>query len=83
MIYQILELFCANKIKILFAKLFNWNCDFYIGEFSFRFNKKTSEAPAQMTIFYGGTVSVFEDISPEKVSLSPTPPQVNLFVFKK
>ncbi|KAL1803451.1 hypothetical protein ACET3Z_032098 [Daucus carota] len=31
-----------------------------------RFNQMTSGTPAQMTIFYGGTVSVFDDISPEK-----------------
>lgn len=30
------------------------------------FNYKGSAAPAQLTIFYGGTVNVFEDISPEK-----------------
>ncbi|NP_001305504.1 protein TIFY 6B-like [Solanum tuberosum] len=30
------------------------------------FNSKSSAAPAQLTIFYGGTVNVFEDISPEK-----------------
>ncbi|XP_015062110.1 protein TIFY 6B-like isoform X2 [Solanum pennellii] len=30
------------------------------------FNSKGSAAPAQLTIFYGGTVNVFEDISPEK-----------------
>ncbi|KAL1556538.1 protein TIFY 7-like isoform X2 [Salvia divinorum] len=29
-------------------------------------NSKASNAPAQMTIFYGGTVCVFDDISPEK-----------------
>ncbi|KAL8157606.1 protein TIFY 7-like [Apium graveolens] len=31
-----------------------------------RFNQITSGAPTQMTIFYGGTVNVFDDISPEK-----------------
>uniref|UniRef100_M1D520 Protein TIFY n=1 Tax=Solanum tuberosum TaxID=4113 RepID=M1D520_SOLTU len=30
------------------------------------FNSKSCAAPAQLTIFYGGTVNVFEDISPEK-----------------
>ncbi|KAL3347160.1 hypothetical protein AABB24_021039 [Solanum stoloniferum] len=30
------------------------------------FTSKGSTAPAQLTIFYGGTVNVFEDISPEK-----------------
>ncbi|XP_009788425.1 protein TIFY 6B-like isoform X3 [Nicotiana sylvestris] len=30
------------------------------------FNSKGSAAPAQLTIFYGGTVNVFDDISPEK-----------------
>ncbi|XP_049389227.1 protein TIFY 6B-like isoform X2 [Solanum stenotomum] len=30
------------------------------------FNSKSSAAPAQLTIFYGGTVNVFDDISPEK-----------------
>ncbi|XP_010317740.1 jasmonate ZIM-domain protein 3 isoform X1 [Solanum lycopersicum] len=30
------------------------------------FNSKGSAAPAQLTIFYGGMVNVFEDISPEK-----------------
>lgn len=29
-------------------------------------NSKASNAPAQLTIFYGGTVCVFDDISPEK-----------------
>ncbi|XP_042008166.1 protein TIFY 7-like isoform X2 [Salvia splendens] len=29
-------------------------------------NSKASNAPAQMTIFYGGKVCVFDDISPEK-----------------
>ncbi|KAK4423404.1 protein TIFY 6b [Sesamum alatum] len=29
-------------------------------------NSKPSSVPAQMTIFYGGTVNVFDDISPEK-----------------
>ncbi|KAH6773902.1 hypothetical protein C2S52_003176 [Perilla frutescens var. hirtella] len=29
-------------------------------------NSKASNAPAQLTIFYGGTVNVFADISPEK-----------------
>lgn len=32
-----------------------------------RNNSKASNAPAQMTIFYGGKVCVFDDISPEKV----------------
>lgn len=30
------------------------------------FNSKGSAAPPQLTIFYGGTVNVFDDISPEK-----------------
>ena len=30
------------------------------------FNSKASRAPAQLTIFYGGTVNVFDAISPEK-----------------
>ncbi|KAJ8565268.1 hypothetical protein K7X08_007844 [Anisodus acutangulus] len=30
------------------------------------FNSKSSAAPAQLTIFYGGTVNVFDDISPER-----------------
>ncbi|KAI3816598.1 hypothetical protein L1987_16301 [Smallanthus sonchifolius] len=30
------------------------------------FNSKTSCAPAQLTIFYGGMVNVYDDISPEK-----------------
>lgn len=30
------------------------------------FNSKGSAAPAQLTIFYGGTVNVFDDISPER-----------------
>ncbi|KAK4380611.1 hypothetical protein RND71_002473 [Anisodus tanguticus] len=30
------------------------------------FNSKGSSAPAQLTIFYGGTVNVFDDISPER-----------------
>uniref|UniRef100_A0A5B7A904 Protein TIFY n=1 Tax=Davidia involucrata TaxID=16924 RepID=A0A5B7A904_DAVIN len=30
------------------------------------FNSKSSGAPAQLTIFYAGTVNVFDDISPEK-----------------
>jgi jasmonate ZIM domain-containing protein len=30
------------------------------------FNYKTSFAPAQLTIFYGGMVNVYDDISPEK-----------------
>ncbi|KAA8529020.1 hypothetical protein F0562_033492 [Nyssa sinensis] len=30
------------------------------------FNSKSSAAPAQLTIFYGGTVNVYDDISPEK-----------------
>ncbi|KAK9063667.1 hypothetical protein SSX86_017538 [Deinandra increscens subsp. villosa] len=30
------------------------------------YNSKTSCAPAQLTIFYGGMVNVYEDISPEK-----------------
>ncbi|KAI3453159.1 hypothetical protein Pfo_009822 [Paulownia fortunei] len=29
-------------------------------------NSKASSVPAQLTIFYGGTVNVFDDISPEK-----------------
>lgn len=32
-------------------------------------NSKASPAPAQLTIFYGGAVNVFDDISPEKVHL--------------
>lgn len=32
-----------------------------------RNNFKASGSPAQMTIFYAGTVNVFDDISPEKV----------------
>ncbi|KAL7260274.1 hypothetical protein ACSBR1_006028 [Camellia fascicularis] len=30
------------------------------------FNSKSSEAPPQLTIFYAGTVNVYNDISPEK-----------------
>lgn len=32
-----------------------------------RYSSKTSCAPAQLTIFYGGMVNVYDDISPEKV----------------
>lgn len=32
-----------------------------------RFNSKSSGAPPQLTIFYAGTVNVYNDISPEKV----------------
>lgn len=33
----------------------------------FRVDSKTSDAPAQLTIFYAGTVNVFDGIPPEKV----------------
>ena len=29
--------------------------------------KPTGGSPAQLTIFYGGTVKVYDDISPERV----------------
>lgn len=33
-----------------------------------RNGSKSSGAPAQLTIFYAGSVNVYDDISPEKVS---------------
>lgn len=33
--------------------------------------KPTGGSPAQLTIFYGGTVNVYDDITPEKVFISP------------
>lgn len=39
-----------------------------------RNNVKTSGSPSQLTIFYAGTVNVYNDISPEKVPSLPVSP---------
>lgn len=39
-----------------------------------RNNVKTSGSPSQLTIFYAGTVNVYNDISPEKVPPLPVSP---------
>jgi hypothetical protein len=41
----------------------------FLMEFFCRNASKSSGAPAQLTIFYAGSVSCFDDVTPEKVSI--------------